>query len=253
MADDQVTQPGNQGVAPTQAQTDPQSLGWRAGLPDDLKNHEAFVPHKTVGDLGKVHIEVMQKVKELEGKATQMEGKLSKAIFKPGEKSTPEEVIAYRQAMQVPDKPEGYEFPKREGEENDPNLISWAQKLFHKHNLPKDVAFDIGGEWNAFLTGVEKEEDRLMQVEIEEAQKKFRGEFKTEDEFKAALELNKRYYKKVMGTDIPPFMDAYSITKFLYEHAKKYGEGMSPPGSQTRGTGDGKPGMVYDRTPQHNK
>ena len=29
-----------------------ESLGWRAGLPDELKQNEAFVPFKTVGEFG---------------------------------------------------------------------------------------------------------------------------------------------------------------------------------------------------------
>ena len=103
------------------------------------------------------------------------------------------------------------------------------------------------------MTGVEQEEDRLIQAENEEAVKKFRSEFKTEDEFKTALQLNTRYYKKVMGVDMPPFMGAYDTTKFIYEHAKKYGEDHSPPGSQMGGGGQQKPQMIYDKTPQHQK
>lgn len=229
---------------------------WVAQLPDTLKANEVFTKYPTIGDLGKSHLEVMGKIKELDGmtaKVGDLEGRLSKAIIKPDEKATPEQITAYRTAMGVPDKPEGYEFPKRGDEDNDPKLVSWAQNLFFKHMIPKDAAADIGKEWNDFLSGVEAEEDRLMQVEIDEATKKFRGEFPTENEFKTALELNKRYYKKLMGTDMPPFMDAYSITKFIYQHAKKYGEDQSLGGAQTGGSGAQNPGMIYDKTPQHQK
>jgi hypothetical protein len=247
----------------TGAGTGQQGGEFRAQFPADLKDHEAFKPYKTIGDLGKAHLDLIGKVKDLDGKTakiTELEGKLSSAIFKPGEKATDEEKTAYRKSLGVPEKPEQYEFEKAEGIEHDPNMISWAQKVFHKYNVSKESAVGIGREWDAFLKGVDEEEDKLIQGEITENQKKFREMkvngipvFKTDDEFKAALELNKRYWKKVTGEDMPAFVDGFSFTKFIHEHAKKYGEDMSLQGGQARGTGEEKPGMIYDKTPQHQK
>lgn len=229
---------------------------WVSQLPTDLKANEVFTKYPTIGDLGKSHLEVMGKIKELDGmtaKVGELEGKLSNTIPKLPQNPTKEQVDAYYAALGRPGKPEDYKFEPDEGVEHDPKMIAWAQKVFWENGIPQSAALQIQKQWDQFLKGVEAEEDKLIQGEIDEAKKKFRGEFKTEDEFKAALQLNSRYYKKVMGTDIPPFMDAYSITKFLYEHAKKYGEDKSIQGSQTGGGGQTTPGMIYDKTPQHQK
>lgn len=240
----------------TGAGTGQQGGEFRAQFPADLKDHEAFKPYKTIGDLGKAHLDLIGKVKDLDGKTAkigELEGKLAGAIFKPGEKATDEEKAAYRKSLGVPEKPEEYVFEKAEGIEHDPNMISWAQKTFHAAGLSKEQAAMIGKQWDGFLKGVDEEEDKLIQAEIDENQKKFRGLFKTDDEFKVALELNKRYWKKVTGEDLPAFVDGFSFTKFIHEHAKKYGEDMSLQGSQIRGTGEQKPGMIYDKTPAHQK
>jgi hypothetical protein len=246
MADAQVTQAGDQANTDQQQQTQQQSLGWRAALPDEYKEHEFVKDTQKPGDFVKRAIEVKTERDTLK---TKLEG----AIIKPGEKATDEEKTAYRKSLGIPEKPEGYEFEKAEGIEHDPNMISWAQKVFHKFSIPKEAAIGIGKEWDAFLKGVDEEEDKLIQAEIDDNQKKFRGLFKTDDEFKAALELNKRYYKKVMGEDLPSVMDGFKLTRFIHEHAKKYGEDKSLVGTQTRGIGEQKPGMIYDKTPQHQK
>lgn len=239
----QVNQTGNQGAGDQGA-----SLGWRAGLPDDLKNHEAIVPYKTVGDFGKAHIETLGKVKEFEGKVANMIPKLS-------EKATDEERANFFKALGRPDKPEDYgllELAKADGVEGDPKMATWAQNLFHSLGLSKSQATTIGKQWNTFLVGVVEEEDRLAQEEAKEAEKEFKKGFKSEDEFNTAKEVSKRYWKKLTGVDFDQYCAASGhpdaiMMKFIYENAKKTGEDTLIPGSQG-GTGEVKPGMVYDKT-----
>ena len=45
-----------------------ESLGWRAGLPDNLKQNEAIVPFKTVGEFAQDYLQVRTKATDLEGK-----------------------------------------------------------------------------------------------------------------------------------------------------------------------------------------
>ena len=45
-----------------------ESIGWRAGLPDDLKQNEAFTSFKTVGEFGKNYLAVKTKAADLEKK-----------------------------------------------------------------------------------------------------------------------------------------------------------------------------------------
>ena len=69
----------------------------------------------------------------------QLLGKKANAIVPPTEKSSPEEVAAYRKAIGVPDSPEGYQLkPEQlpEGVTWDDNVAKRAAELAHKHNIP---------------------------------------------------------------------------------------------------------------------
>jgi hypothetical protein len=69
----------------------------------------------------------------------QLLGKKANAVPVPNEKSTPEEVAAYRKAIGVPDSPEGYKLkPEQlpEGVTWDDNVAKRAAELAHKHNIP---------------------------------------------------------------------------------------------------------------------
>lgn len=69
----------------------------------------------------------------------QLLGKKANAVPVPNEKSTPEEIAAYRKAIGVPDSPEGYQLkPEQlpEGVTWDENVAKRAAELAHKHNIP---------------------------------------------------------------------------------------------------------------------
>jgi hypothetical protein len=69
----------------------------------------------------------------------QLLGKKANSVPVPNEKSTPEEVSAYRKAIGVPDSPEGYQLkPEQlpEGVSWDENVAKRAAELAHKHNIP---------------------------------------------------------------------------------------------------------------------
>jgi hypothetical protein len=69
----------------------------------------------------------------------QLLGKKANAIVPPNEKSTPEEISAYRKALGVPESPEGYNLkPEQlpEGITWDDNVAKRAAELAHKHNVP---------------------------------------------------------------------------------------------------------------------
>ncbi len=244
MADEQVTQTGDQANVDT---TQPQSLGWRAGLPDDLKNNEAFTPYKTVGDLGKVHIETVGKVKELEGK-------LATAIIKPGEKATPEEQVAYRLAMGVPEKSDDYSFPKPEGVELSDKLVGWAKGVFHEVGMPKDMAEKVGAKWNEYWMAEAKAMEKAEADLAKENEGKFRAEFKSDDEYKVGMELTKRFWEKVTQTkfdEVYKDVEAWKIPmfmRFIFNAAKSTGEDFSPKGEFNKG-GEPLHKTIYDIPP----
>jgi hypothetical protein len=69
----------------------------------------------------------------------QLLGKKANAIVPPNEKSTPEEISAYRKAIGVPESPEAYNLkPEQlpEGVTWDDNVAKRAAELAHKHNVP---------------------------------------------------------------------------------------------------------------------
>ncbi len=232
----------------------PEKPAWISQLPDDLKGNETFTSFKTIGDLSKSYLDTMGKVKELDGitaKNKEYEAKLSTAIIKPGENAKPEEIATYRKAMGIPETSEEYEFPQTDGVENSPEMVKWAQGLFHKAGISKDTAAMIGQEWNAFLKGMVESEESETKKLTEENQAKFRGEFKTEDEYKVGLELAKRFWNEVTGKDdfdvafkeaeawsVPIFM------RFIFNSAKLMGEDISPKGGQTT-SGGVKIGIQY--------
>lgn len=246
MAEDQVIQPGGDQDQVIQDQDQTKSLGWRAALPDEYKEHEFVKDAQKPGDFVKKAIETKT---ERDALKTKMEG----AIFKPTDKSTPEEREAYRKAIGVPDKPEGYEFPQPEGQENDPTMVKWAQGVFHKYDLPKEAARGIGAEWNAFVTGMVEAEEKLAKDEMEANEKKFHEQFKSEDEYRAGYELSKRFWNKVTGTNFdevykePEAWQVPVFMNFIFNVAKMTGEDTSPIG---RSSGEAKKeGMTYDKSP----
>ena len=66
-------------------------------------------------------------------------GKKANAVPVPNEKSSPEEVAAYRKAIGVPESPEGYKLKPEQlpqGVTWDDSVAKRAAELAHKHNIP---------------------------------------------------------------------------------------------------------------------
>ena len=69
----------------------------------------------------------------------QLLGKKAHSVPVPNEKSTPEEIAAYRKAIGVPESPEGYKLKPEQlpdGVVWDENVAKRAAELAHKHNIP---------------------------------------------------------------------------------------------------------------------
>jgi len=149
-AEDQVTPEGDQ---------DPKasgSLGWRAGLSDEHKEDPWAKEHDAVSKFFPAALAIRAERDDLQSK-------LKGAIFKPGEKATDEEVAAYRKGMNIPDTPEGYEFPIAEGVKHDPAMVSWAQNIFHGAGLSADQAGTISRAWDELMGQME-----IAQAEADE-------------------------------------------------------------------------------------
>uniref|UniRef100_A0A6M3K7S4 Capsid assembly protein n=1 Tax=viral metagenome TaxID=1070528 RepID=A0A6M3K7S4_9ZZZZ len=214
----------------------PESLGWRAGLPDPLKTDETFKQYKTVGDFAKAHVETAKK-------ATELEGRMANAIFKPGENATPEEKAAFHKALGVPDKPADYEFPKGEGVEHDEKMLTWARDIFHKAGLNKDQAGQISQAWDELSKNIVSDLKGAEDTALKEVETKLKEEWKAD--YDKNFELSTRAFKKFAGAELSEFKAHPTLVKAFYEVGKAMGEDFSPAGLHS-GVSPPQVGMKYD-------
>jgi hypothetical protein len=216
------------------------SLGWRAGLPDDLKQDEAFVPFKTVGDFAKAH-------KDTAAKAKDLEGKLANSIPKLGENATQEERNQFFNSLGRPEKPDGYEL---DGE--DKNSKEWTgywRNELHRIGVPKGQAKEISAAFNKQIGSMVEAHNAAIQKQIADTSAALKTELG--DKYDASVQLASRLWKEWGKTEVDfdkAFASETSATRvtmirFLLNVAAKTGEDTS-----LRGTGQrqesAKPG--YD-------
>jgi hypothetical protein len=221
-----------------------QSLGWRAGLPDEFKNHEAFTPFKTVGDLAKVHIETATRAKDLESK-------LADSIPKLPENATQEERDVYFASLGRPSKAEEYVF---EGEDkNAPEWTNHWKNEFYKLGLSGDTAKALSVAFNSQMQKVVEAHNAEIQKQIGEAATKLKAELG--DKYDASIELAQRLWKRDVDGDLEKDFQAetsktrYSIIRYILKMASKTGEDTSLRGASERKTTPATPFINYDKSP----
>jgi hypothetical protein len=216
----QVTETQNQG-------TETQSLGWRAGLPDDLKENDWAKQFGKVGDFFKDALNIKTQHAELNGK-------LEKAIFKPGEGAKEEEVKAFYKSLGVPDSKDAYELAKREGD--DPRSLEWFKDTAFKANLTPDQAKMISESFNTFADAFIAENEKLEEVAAEKARTKATEGLKQKwgAEFDKNLEFTKRGWNKFTNSDFDKYAEETGIgnspqlIEFIFNIGKVLGEDFTP-------------------------
>ena len=109
--------------------------GWTDHLPDDAVPYkETLARYKTVPDMAKAlaHANAL----------------VGRKLGVPNEKSTPEEVAAYRKALGVPESLEEYDFtPEQvpEGFNWDKGAMQPFAEVAHKHNIPPSAMKELAG------------------------------------------------------------------------------------------------------------
>jgi hypothetical protein len=200
------------------------SLGWRAGLPDDLKQDEALVPFKTVGDFAKSY-------KETAAKAKDYEGKLANSIPKLSENATAEEREKFYNSLGRPEKPDGYEFV---GEDKAaPEWTKAYKDAMHKMGVPKAMAKELSEFNNGMINKmVEQHNAKILEENTKAAET-----LKTElgDKYDASVVLVSRLWKQWGKTEVE-FDKAFAtetsanrvtMMRFLLNVAAKTGEDVS--------------------------
>lgn len=204
-----------------------ESLGWRAGLPDELKQNADLANFKTVGDFAKHALEVQGKVGELEGK-------LKDAIPKLPDDATDEDRAHYYDALGRPAKPEEYEF---DGEDkNAPEWTGLWKNEFHKLGLTKAQGKALTAAFNKVGQDYIKKDADARSAELTTAEQKLRSELG--DKYDTSVELAKRMYAKHLTTEFDAdFADAtpkarFGMVRLLLKVASLTGEDTSPQSSQ---------------------
>jgi len=227
-------QENNQGQDPNDNQ---ESLGWRAALPDTLKNHDAVKDFTKPGDFVQSAINAAEGASWVQASHDELTGKLEKAIFKPGEDATPEDVSAYNKALGVPDSSDEYEFPDT-GIEHDEEMMKWSRDIFHKNGLTKEQGAEISKSWDGFVQGMYDAQVQTAKEASDTANEKLKTDWG--NDYDNNLELTKRAFQKFSNTELDAFFDETGIgnhsvlIRAFHEIGKALGEDFSP---KSKGSG----------------
>lgn len=103
-------------------------------LPKDLREEAALHQFKTPGELAKAFLDAEQKAQ--------------KGLTRPSDEASAEEWAAYREALGIPEGPDGYQFEVGEGEELDEELTGWFREAAHEAGLSQEQAQRLLEKWN---------------------------------------------------------------------------------------------------------
>lgn len=131
-----------------------------------------------------------EKVTDLNGLALRVVGleqAVSRSVPLPAKNSKPEEIARFREALNIPEKPDGYEIPKGEkapawaqGDEAQKQLAGFAETA-QKFNISKDAFKGILDWYDGRLADVEKQRDAADDQYAEESVAQLRKEWTNYD------------------------------------------------------------------------
>src|SRR5208337_2241024 len=212
------------------------SLGWRAGLPDDLKQNTDLVNYKTVGDFTKEAL-------SWKGKVGELEGKLSDSIPKLPDDATDEDRNTYYDALGRPKTADDYVL---EGEDkNAPEFNTEVRKVMHSTGQTPQQALSLNRWWNKFFGDMVKAQKDLNDAEMNTAAQKFKSEMG--DKYEANVELAQRLAKNKVGDSFDSRfskLDANGkqmVIELTLKYAALTGEDTSPQGGHSSNSGAPKP------------
>lgn len=231
-------------TAATTAAPTPESLGWRAGLPDDLKQNEVLVPFKTVGDFAKHALDRDKQAKELEAK-------LADAIPKLPDNATDADRAIYYDALGRPKQASEYEL---DGEDkNAPEWTNLWKGEFHSMGLTKEQAKQLSGKWNTQMQAMVKAHNDAITKESAASEQKLRSEMG--DKYDTNVELAKRMWQKHGEGEFDKAFasetgsNRFGIIRFLLKMAALTGEDTSPQAGRSEGKSKSALAMDYSKSP----
>lgn len=165
-------------------------LGWRAALPDNLKENEILRGYSNIGDVSKDFL-------SLKAESANM-------IKRPGEKASPDEITAFNKAIGVPESADGYEFQRPdglpEGYGNDTEFDTYFRQSMKEANVPKAAAEALYSKLLQYGGNVFKNQQDDLNNELAEAEKSLRTEWPG-TKYDENTEKAKRAIKLLAGDD----------------------------------------------------
>jgi len=144
---------------------------WMAQLPKDLLDDADLSQFDKLDKLARTY-------KDTRGKLSEAEKRLAETTAIPGKDATPEQISAFWKAMGRPDAPGGYQFD-RSGELSElptlPGLDEFTADLYHRMNLPKDVAEALwkenGKKTTQLMSAIKAQREEAAQAGVMELEK----------------------------------------------------------------------------------
>lgn len=221
-----------------------ESLGWRAALPDPLKQNADLASFKTVGELSQSYLDTKTK-------AADVEKKLEDYVPKLPDNATDEERGLYYDALGRPKTASEYEF---EGEDkNAPEWTNLWKGTFHSLGLTKDQAKKLSGSFNTQIQAMVKAHNDGLQNEMKAAEQKLRSE--EGDKYDSSVELAKRMWTKYGEGDFDKAFEngnsaiRFSITRMLLKFGRLTGEDQSPQSTNSVNSATKNTFINYDKSP----
>lgn len=174
-------------------------LGWRAALPDDLKQNEVLSGYSNIGDVSKDFLSLKEKSVN--------------ALYKPGDNASEEERQTFRSTLNkitdVPETVEGYGISKPEDmPENviyDEAMTGRLLSALHKVNAPKEVVQSVFKEMNDYNVELHKNFETYVKENEEKGLNSLKDHWKGDFE-KKNRETFEVLYKAAEKIKIPDSM-----------------------------------------------
>jgi hypothetical protein len=215
------------------------SEGWLDRLPPELADAKPTLgKYKSVAELGKAHHSLQQVL-----------GKHGNMIAPLTDKSTPEEVAAYRKTMGVPDSPDGYKLKP----ENLPEGFEWSSaiekqyaEIAHKNNIPAAAMRELANAQIAIDQQRMEAAIGMAKENLNKAVQGLREEWK--GDFDKNLELSKRVAQTFNLDPSSPGLTDPNVVKTLMAVGRRLSEDALVKGEVSPVAGSGKARVEAIRT-----
>lgn len=231
--------------------------GWRAQLPEDQRDNEAFTGFEKIGDFANDYL-------SMKGNVSDLQGKLDNAIPKLNDNPTAEDTAAYFKAVGRPDDVNGYDIQKPELPEGLPysdEVVGQFKEAAHTLGLTSAQAQGLFKWYMDGTVNAHKADAENRSKATTEAETALKTEYGAN--YDANIVLMKRAVEKFGGEEFKKHMDDTGLgnNPMVIKTFVNIGKAMSEDtlvlgdigaGEVKRGP-DGRPIFDYPASPEMKK